>query len=158
MLQPTVVDHDPTSPCLLQKGPEWPRLFLPFSSASAAQPAKCNLWYFLIWLLVKTAKLTCLVLYWAGSEALAHVIPLTALCRQQHPANVRWWAAMESNFFNHLNTEEVICFYANCGVSGYCSILELLLGIWDYNLGLSFHLVLEKTAWGGGMGGEEGVT
>lgn len=157
MLQPTVADHDPMSPCLLQKGPEWLRLFLPCSSASAAQPAKCNLWELLIWLLVKTAKLTRLVLHWAGSEALTHVIPLTVLCRQQHPATMRWWAAMKSNFFNHLNTEEVICFYVNCGISDYCSILELPSGTWDYNLGLSFHLVLEKRAWGGGMQGEGGL-
>lgn len=153
MLQPTVTDHACMHPRLLQKGPEWLRLLLLCSSVSAAQPAKCNVWD----LLVKIAKLTCSVLHWTGSEALAHVIPLIVLCRQQHPANMQRWAATESNFFNHLNTKEIICLYVNCSITGYHSNLELLLGTWDYSLGLSFHLVLEKKAWGGGMQGEGGL-
>lgn len=157
MLQPTAIARAHTSRCWLQKGPAWPRLFLLCSSASAAQPAKCNSWGLLIWLLVTTAKLTCPVLHWTGSEALAHVIPLMVLCRQQHPANMWWWAAKESNFFNHPNTKDVICFYVNCSIIGCCSILELLLGIWDYSLGLSFHLVLERRSWEGGMQGEGGL-
>jgi len=54
---------------------------------------------------------------------------------------------MGSNFFSHLNTKEVICFYVNCSITGYSSILELLLGTWVYSLGLSFDLVLERSAW-----------
>lgn len=145
------------TPVCPKKGWEWLRLFLLCSSASAAQPAKCNLWDLLIWLLVKTAKLTSPALRWAGSEALAHVILLIVLCRQQHPANVQWWAVLEGNFFNHQNTKKVIYFYVNCSITGYHSILELFSGPWDYSLGLSFQLVLEKGAWGGGMQGEGGL-